>query len=197
MVKYKCKIQNAKLGVMMKLFKHLHTIGRHRRQVIRHCRKAGIFFQGLFHDLSKLSPTELFPSVKYYQGTRSPNEREREIFGYSRAWMHHKGRNKHHFEYWVDLNPVTKMYEPVPMPMKYLKEMFCDRVAASKIYQGKNYKSSHPLEYFLRGNARKKMNCATADILQEWLTILAEQGEKAAFAHIKKIKNNFDYVNQK
>ena len=89
------------------------------------------------------------------------------------------------------------MYEPVPMPMKYLKEMFCDRVAASKIYQGKSYKNSHPLEYFLRGNARKKMNGATADVLQEWLTILAEQGEKEAFAHIKKIKNNFDYAKNK
>ena len=107
--------------------------------------------------------------------------------------MHHKGRNKHHFEYWVDLNPETKMYEPVPMPMKYLKEMFCDRVAASKIYQGKNYQSSHPLQYFKRGNARKKMNQHTADVLEEWLTILAEQGEKAAFRHIKKIKNNYKY----
>ena len=176
----------------MKLFKHLRTITKHRHKVIRHCAKAGIFFQGLFHDVSKLSPTEFIPSVKYYQGTRSPNEREREVYGYSKAWMHHKGRNKHHFEYWVDLNPVSKQYEPVPMPMRYLKEMFCDRVAASKIYQGKNYKDSHPLEYFLRG-ARKKMNPHTADVLEEWLTILAEQGEKAAFRHIKKIKNNYKY----
>ena len=180
----------------MKLFKHLYTITRHRHRVLRHCAKAGIFFQGLFHDVSKLSPTEFIPSVKYYQGNRSPNEREREIFGYSKAWMHHKGRNKHHFEYWVDINPLTKMYEPVPMPMRYLKEMFCDRVAASKIYQGKNYNNSHPLQYFLRGNARKKMNQKTADVLEEWLTILSEQGEKAAFRHIKKIKNNFDYTKE-
>ena len=177
----------------MKLFKHLRTITKHRHKVIKHCAKAGIFFQGLFHDVSKLSPTEFIPSVKYYQGTRSPNEKERELFGYSKAWMHHKGRNKHHFEYWVDLNPQTKMYEPVPMPMNYLKEMFCDRIAASKIYQGKNYKSSHPLEYFKRGNARKKMHEETADILEQWLTILAEQGEREAFRHIKKIKNNYKY----
>ena len=101
----------------MKLFKHLHTITKHRHKVIGHARRAGIFWQGLFHDVSKLSLTELIPSVKYYQGTRSPNEREREIYGYSKAWMHHKGRNKHHFEYWVDLNPATRQYEPVPMPM--------------------------------------------------------------------------------
>lgn len=178
---------------MLRFFKHLHTIIKHRHRVIRHCAKAGIFLQGLRHDLSKFSPTEFIPGVRYYQGIRSPNERERELFGYSRAWLHHKGRNKHHFEYWVDLNPKSKQYEPVPMPMRYLKEMFCDRVAASKIYQGKNYKDSHPLEYFIRGGARYKMHSATADILEKWLTMLSEQGENATFKHIKKIKNNTKY----
>ena len=109
--------------------------------------------------------------------------------------MHHKGRNRHHFEYWNDINTATKMYEPVKMPMRYVKEMFCDRVAASKIYQGKNYTDIHPLEYFQRGNARKKMHAATADLLEGWLTMLAERGEKETFAHIKSIKNNADYGN--
>ena len=108
--------------------------------------------------------------------------------GYSLAWMHHKGRNRHHFEYWVDLNIQTKQYEPVPMPVRYVKEMFCDRVAASKIYQGKNYADSHPLEYFLRG-AKKKMHPETSALLEEWLTILAEKGEKEAFRHIKSVPN--------
>jgi len=79
------------------------------------------------------------------------------------------------------------------MPMRYLKEMFCDRVAASKIYQGENYTDAHPLTYFLRGNARKKMHADTADLLEEWLTMLAEQGEKATFAHIRSIKNDATY----
>ena len=81
---------------------HFRTITRHRHKVIAHCRKAGIFWQGLRHDLSKYSPSEFLPGVKYYQGTRSPNEGERDVYGYSLAWMHHKGRNKHHFEYWTD-----------------------------------------------------------------------------------------------
>lgn len=174
-------------------FRHLCTVNKHRRYVIRHARRAGIFLQGLRHDLSKYSPTEFIPGMKYFQGTRSPNEKERELFGYSEAWMHHKGRNKHHFEYWNDLNTETKMYEPVPMPMRYLKEMFCDRVAASKIYRGKDYEDSYPLEYFRRGNARKKMHKATADMLEEWLVMLAEQGEEYTFRHIKAIKNNLKY----
>ena len=177
----------------MKIIKHFVTITKHRWEVRKICFKIGIFYQGLTHDLSKYSPVEFFNGAKYYLGTKSPTIAEREDKGYSAAWMHHRGRNKHHFEYWVDLNPQTKMYEPVPMPMNYLKEMFCDRVAASKIYQGKNYKNSHPLEYFKRGNARKKMHEATADVLEQWLTILAEQGEREAFRHIKKIKNNYKY----
>lgn len=178
---------------MNKFFGHLHTVNKHRAKVMSHCRRAGIGFQGLFHDLSKYSLTEFVPGVKYYQGTRSPNERERELFGYSRAWMHHKGRNKHHFEYWNDLNIETKQYESVKMPIRYLKEMFCDRVAASKIYQGKSYTDSHPLLYFRRGNARSKMHSATADMLEEWLAMLAEKGEKETFAHIKRIKNDSEY----
>ena len=81
------------------------------------------------------------------------------------------------------------------MPIRFVKEMFCDRVAASKIYQGENYTDSQPLSYFLRGNARKKMHTDTADLLEAWLTMLAEQGEKATFAHIKSISNRADYPN--
>lgn len=168
-------------------FKHFNTITKHRHRVIAHCFKCGIGWQGLFHDLSKYSPTEFIPGAKYYLGTKSPNEKERELFGYSLAWMHHKGRNKHHFEYWNDLNTATKRYEPVPMPMRYIAEMFCDRVAACKIYRGKDYTDSSALEYFLRGNARAKMHEKTADQLEEWLRMLAEKGEKETFEYIKRV----------
>lgn len=168
-------------------FRHLRTICHHRRLVIRHARKAGIFWQGLLHDLSKFSRVEFWAGAKYYQGTRSPNEAEREEHGYSAAWLHHKGRNKHHFEYWVDVDPVTKRYAPVEMPIRYLAEMFCDRVAASKTYQGKAYTDAHPLTYFLRGNARNEMHPKSAALLEEWLTILAEEGESAAFTHIRSL----------
>jgi hypothetical protein len=181
---------------MIHPFRHFYTITRHRHRVIAHCARAGVGFQGLFHDLSKYSPTEFLPGAKYYQGTRSPNEMERELYGYSLAWMHHKGRNRHHFEYWNDLNTETKMYEPVRMPMRFVKEMFCDRVAASKIYQGKSYTDEHPLTYFRRGNARKKMHADTADLLEDWLVMLAEKGEKETFAYIKKLPNRSSYGKQ-
>lgn len=172
---------------MIHPIKHLKVICHHRHLVIKHARKAGIFWQGLGHDLSKFSPSEFFVGAKYFLGNRSPNERERELFGYSAAWLHHKGRNKHHFEYWNDVNPATKRYEPVKMPTKYLIEMFCDRVAASKTYQGENYTDEHPINYFLRGNARLSMHPETAETLEMLLRMLAEKGEDETFKFIRQM----------
>ena len=167
--------------------KHFKTITKHRHKVIVHCFKAGIGWQGLFHDLSKYSPTEFIPGAKYYQGTRSPNEKERDLFGYSLAWMHHKGRNRHHFEYWNDLNMQSHRYEPVPMPLRFITEMFCDRVAASKIYKGKDYKDSDPLDYFQHGKANRFIHPETSDLLERLLVMLAERGEKETFAYLRKL----------
>lgn len=164
---------------------HFRTITKHRHKVISHCAKAGILWQGLRHDLSKYSPTEFLAGARYYQGTRSPNEAEREAYGYSKAWLHHKGRNRHHFEYWFDYDPVTKTNQPVKMPLNYVIEMFCDRVAASKIYQGKNYTDRHPLEYFLKAKGTRVIHKETSDFLEKLLTMLAEEGEKNTFFYIK------------
>lgn len=102
--------------------------------------------------------------------------------------MHHKGRNRHHFEYWNDVSPVTKRYEPVKMPLKFFKEMFCDRVAASKIYQGKNYTDAHPFNYFDRGNARLYLHPETAALLEKCLIMLRDEGEKKTFEFIRNLK---------
>ncbi len=174
--------------------RHFRTITRHRHKVIANCFRAGIGWQGLFHDLSKYSPTEFWPGARYYQGTRSPNEIEREKYGYSPAWLHHKGRNRHHFEYWTDYNPAERRVMPVKMPLRYVAEMFCDRVAASKIYQGVAYTQTHPLEYYLRGKPRRVIHPQTAALLEEWLTCLAQEGEDAAFARVRaKLREKNEY----
>ena len=178
---------------MNKALGHFKTITKHRHAVIYHCFKCGIFWQGLKHDLSKYSPTEFKQGIKYYTGTKSPNEGERSEYGFSYAWMHHKGRNKHHFEYWTDYDPVTKTISPVKMPARYLAEMFCDRLAASKIYQGDNYTNKHPLEYFERGNAKRIIHPETSAKLREFLIILDEMGENMAFEAVKKIVKDGKY----
>jgi len=170
----------------MNFLKHLRTITRHRHLVLKHCSKSGIFWQGITHDCSKYSPSEFFVGVKYYQENRSPNEKERAAIGYSTAWLHHKGRNKHHFEYWLDYNPVEKKLAPIEMPQKYLIEMFCDRMAASKIYQGKNYTNASPLMYFTNSRDRILMHEKTKEALNVLLVMLKEDGEKAVFQYIRK-----------
>ena len=169
----------------MKPWKHFHTITRHRHQVIKNCFRAGIFWQGLRHDLSKYSLTEFIPGAKYYQGDRSPNAQEREVNGYSVAWLHHQGRNKHHFEYWQDYNPKTRLKEPVKMPLRYVKEMFCDRVAASKIYYGNSYTDDMPLAYFEKG---KHCRAIHPELIEHLLTMLKEKGEKETFRYIRRLK---------
>lgn len=167
--------------------KHFITITKHRHMVIKHCAKAGVLWQGLRHDLSKYSPSEFIPGARFYTGTRSPNEGERAEYGYSLAWIHHKGRNKHHFEYWTDYNPKSKVVEPVKMPMKYVAEMFCDRVAASKIYNGENYDQHASIEYFNRGKGRRIIHPETSDLLEELLIMLSEKGEDYTFAYIRRL----------
>lgn len=164
---------------------HLTTITKHRHKVMVHCFKAGIFWQGLQHDLSKYSPEEFVQGVKYYQGYRSPNESEREHNGFSRAWMHHKGRNKHHFEYWTDYSTKEKRLVPVEMPVRYVVEMFCDRVAASKIYAGEKYNDSYALNYFLKGKATRVIHPKTSELIEKLLTMLAEDGEEKTFKYIR------------
>ena len=126
--------------------------------------------------------------MKYYQGMRSPNERERELFGYSKAWLHHKGRNRHHFEYWTDYSMKTGQLVAIPMPDVYIYEMFCDRVAASKIYKKKDYNDHCPLEYFLSGHGTRFIEEHTAERLEFLLRLLDEKGEKETFRYIRKQK---------
>ena len=169
-----------------RFFGHLKTVIRHRHAVIRYCFRAGIGWQGLTHDLSKFSPTEFWPGVRYYtNGRKSPNEAERAANGFSRAWMHHKGRNRHHFEYWQDYDPVTRRMAPVPMPARYVAEMFCDRVAASRIYLGRDYTDAAPLAYFERGHAALMMTPQTAETLARFLRMLAQEGEQKTLRALK------------
>ena len=137
----------------MKIVQHFKTITYHKWLVMQGCFKVGLYKQGILHDLSKYSPSEFWVGVKYYQGDRSPNNAEREKKGYSSAWLHHKGRNKHHYEYWIDysLHSVPGGMIPAPMPRKYIAEMIMDRIAACKVYQGENYTADAPLKYYLRG----------------------------------------------
>lgn len=171
----------------MKAWEHFKTITHHRHLVMKGCFAVGLYKQGLLHDLSKYSFVEFSVGAKYYQGDKSPNNAEREANGVSMAWLHHKGRNKHHFEYWIDyaLDGKSGM-AGMKMPVNYVVEMYCDRVAACKNYQKDAYTDRSALEYYNKGKAKYLMHPDTAALLEDMLTHLANEGEEATNQYIRK-----------
>lgn len=168
---------------------HLGTVSQHKWLVFELCARCGIPFQGVVHDLSKFSPDEFMAGVRYYQGDRSPNAAERHANGFSRAWIHHKGRNKHHYEYWLDMREGGDgTLEGNLIPTRYMVEMFCDRVAASKVYSKDAYTDASPLEYFQReltiGNL--PFHPESAAFLYVLLEHLAQHGEDETVKFIRK-----------
>ncbi len=170
-------------------FKHFHTITKHRHMVMANCFRVGLIRQGLCHDLSKYSAAEFWQGAKYYQGNRSPNAGAREAVGYSTAWMHHKGRNKHHYEYWIDycIDPVDGHVTTGgnKMPKKYVAEMVCDRIAACRVYQGDKYTPASPYDYYQRSKGSILIHPDTSDLLDRWLLLLKEKDEAEALAQIR------------
>ena len=173
---------------------HLKTILHHKKLVRRYCFRAGLYKQGITHDWSKYSPVEFLNGVRNYQnGKKSPNFGEKLKKGYSSAWLHHKGRNRHHYEYWIDypLDPNIGL-QGMPMPTRYVVEMFCDRVAASRNYNPETYDDSYALKYYEKHKAHYVLHKDTKELLEKLLHMLAEQGEEATFAYIRK---NIDWKN--
>lgn len=168
--------------------RHFKTITYHKWLVLKGCFAVGLYKQGLCHDLSKYMPSEFIVGAKYYQGDRSPNNAEREDIGYSSAWLHHKGRNKHHYEYWIDYSTkyVKGGMAPAPMPVKYIVEMLMDRIAACKVYKKDKYTPQSPLEYYQSGKDPAPLHDKTRMLLEMLLIRMARHGEMATYEFVKK-----------
>jgi len=159
--------------MLKNIVKHFITITKHKWVVFKLCVKVGIPFKGIVHDLSKYSPTEFWESVKYYRGIASPIPVARKKEGYSKAWLHHKGRNKHHYEYWYD----HKARIPLPIiPYKYAIEMVCDSMAAGIVYNGKKWTNSTQLEYWKRNRDKELLNENMKQFFDEVYTLISQQG---------------------
>lgn len=174
----------------MKIWKHFKTITLHKYYVLVLCWKCGLYYQGLVHDLSKYSWSEFKVGIKYFSGDKSPNALERQEKGYSLAWLHHKGRNKHHWEYWIDFN-IQGVY-PIEMPIKYVIEMYCDRIAATKVYRAKAYKDSDPLTYYQKTRSYYVIHDNTDAILVDLLKYTSDFEVNDTISYIRK-----NYLNKK
>ena len=156
------------------IFRHLALVTRHRHAVFINCIKCGIPVRGLLHDLSKFSPTEFFESARYYQGNRSPISACRRTTGVSRAWLHHKGRNRHHIEYWQD-DDAEK--HPL-MPYEFAVECVCDKIAATKTYLREAYNNEMPMVHWRTYGSKVRGNERTLAFVERVFTDLSAHGEK-------------------
>lgn len=150
---------------------HFMVITRHKWVVFKLCCKVGQPWRGLVHDLSKYSPTEFWEGVKYFNGKHSPITDCKKAEGYSKAWLHHKGRNKHHTDYWVDLSAPDKT--PI-IPYPYVAEMICDKLAAGIIYKGKEWTKEYELQYWLNERDKTLVNDQVEALITEVFTQVSE-----------------------
>ena len=151
----------------MKYLLHLKTIIIHKWYVGLECFKHGLYWQGIVHDLSKFSYIEFFYSAQYFNGTSTPIGREKAEKGYSLAWLNHKAKNKHHWEYWTDF--YSGVIKPVPIPEKYVKEMACDMIGASKTYNKSSYRKGMAWEYFNERRDQFIMTTESKELLEYYL----------------------------
>ena len=156
-------------------WKHFKTVSRHKKEVLKECWACGLIWQGIIHDMSKFGPTEFASSAKYFQGTRSPIEAEKEELGYSAAWMHHKGHNKHHWEYWTDFNDDGSI-KCAKIPYKYVVEMVCDWIGAGKVYSKDKWTQKSPQEYYYKVRAGRHFHPRTEALIVTLLDTIAEEG---------------------
>ena len=175
--------------MIVNIFKHLRLVVRHKNKVLIHCIKCGIPIRGLLHDLSKFTPTEFFESARYYRGIGSPISLCSKVNGVSYAWLHHKGRNKHHIEYWQD----DDCEQHPLMPYKYAVECVCDKLSATKIYKGKEYSEDLPLLHWQRWGSTVRGNEKTKLFVETVFTDLREHGE-AYILNKKYMKDTYSRV---
>ena len=176
---------------MKRWFGHLKTVLLHKYWVFRYALAAGIPFRGLLHDLSKFSPAEFGQSVRYYTGSRSPIHYAREANSFSTAWLHHRGRNRHHFEYWID-NTARGGLIAVPMPFPCALELICDRLGAARAYRKKDFSIGEQLQRFDLEIAPSPMiHPQTKQFIRLMFTELAaapdRRAEKAVFRRAREI----------
>lgn len=172
------------------IIKHFRLITYHKWIVFKLCCRIGQPWRGLVHDLSKYSPIEFGESIKYYVGDYSPITEAKKNLGYSKAWLHHKGRNKHHSEYWVD--DTAPIQTPI-IPYKYVAEMVCDKLAAGIAYKGKKWTKEYELEYWKNEKQKIKINPKTSDFITAVMEEVAEVGINKTLTknNIKSLYNKY------
>lgn len=176
---------------MSNVVKHFNTICKHKWYVFKNCKKAGLFWRGIKHDMSKFSPIEFFESVKNFDGTRSPIDVCKEKHGWSKAWLHHKGRNSHHYEYWQD--NFDNGGKPLKMPYKDALELVCGYLGAGKAYMKNDFSYSAEYDWWLKKKEKPlAMHPHTLEFIENMLYTMAIENSNDC---LRPVRSKFYYKN--
>lgn len=160
---------------MNRYIAHFKTVCRHKAVVFRECRSCGIVWQGVTHDLSKFGRTEFASSARYFQGDKSPIEAQKAEQGYSAAWLHHKGHNPHHWEYWTDYGKNGEVIAN-KIPYKYVVEMICDWIGAGMVYSKGQWTQAEPIVYYYNVRAGRHFHPDTEQLIIRFLECIRDKG---------------------
>ena len=176
----------------MYILKHLKTILIHKWFVFKECVSCGLIWRGMIHDFSKFGLTEFISSAKHFQGNRSSIEAEKEAIGYSNAWLHHKGHNKHHWEYWTDFDDKGNIIVN-KIPYKYVVEMICDWIGAGITYNKEKWTECEVLSYYNKVRLGRHFNEKTEELILKFLNIIDSAGLKAFHSIAKDPNTKIEY----
>ena len=157
------------------VFYYIKQILLHKKYVFQECKKCGIIWQGITHDLSKFSKEELIPSAKYYD-YYNVERNDKIIKDYSKAWMHHKGHNPHHWEYWIDYDENGNIVAN-KIPYNYVIEMVCDWIGAGKAYE-KRWNTDSPFNYYNKVRNGRHFHPETEKLVLLFLNCIRFHGLK-------------------
>ena len=179
------------MNIAKKAFKHFKKITKHKLLVCKYCFKFHLYKRGLLHDNSKYNIKEFYENIKYYNDNKSPIQICREQNGFSKAWLHHKGRNPHHWEYWVDLstNPLTL---PI-IPYEYQIEMLCDFIAAGQTYN-KNWSPKDEYRWWIDNRDKIIMNEVNKKFIDNYLFELTKIDNYNIILNKKYAKNLYKNI---
>jgi len=152
--------------------KYLKYVLVHKWHVFLACRKLGITWLGIIHDMDKFYPDEFGPYARYFKGKI---DKGRSGKGYYKpydtgdaefdfAWFLHQKRNKHHWQWWVmpkDMEDV-KLLE---IPDKYIKEMVADWIGANKAQKS----TGTPVDWYMENRHKLQLHPETAKKVEDLL----------------------------
>lgn len=147
--------------------KYLAYVLRHKWFVLLASWKYGCLWRGLVHDLSKFYPSEWFPYVEYFYGTRTQGGRDIVVERrFDVAWLHHQRRNPHHHQYWL-LKRDDGSLEALEMPEEYVREMVADWEGAGRAIHGK----CECVEWYEKEKDKMLLHFSTRALVEDLLGI--------------------------